>query len=188
MTGGTWKDTNQPGSSRKTKAKQQRPAQIPTVQHARDVSKNMDAPSQDDQDERLRAQLEFVDLKMRLQRWTFARSWRTARSSPPLTEHDISPWCRSQDVETPVLSPGKAQLIGGDLVPLPGHGTNAVAGSHGPLDRQLMGQYLDGCIAAAESRLAKAPNRAVKEEAVKEIERLVGRVVGEAGRLGARGS
>ena len=190
MTGGTWKDTSQPARSKKPKAKQQKPARTPTTKHVRDVSRNMDAPTQDDQDKRFQAQLDLIDLKMRLQRWTFARSWRTARSSPPPAEasrHDISPWCLPQDVENPPIGPGKARLIDGDLVPLAGHCANAVADPYMLLDRHLMGQYLDGCIAAAEAQLAKATNKAVKEEAVKEIERLVERVVGEAGRLGARG-
>ena len=186
MNGGAWKDTDQPGSSRKPKTKKQRLAQIPTVKHIHDVSKGMDAPSQDSQDENLQAQSEFIDLKMQLQRWTFARSWRTARSSPSPAEHDISPWCRPQDVEAPTLSPGKAQIIGGNFVPPPGHGANTVAESHAPLDRQLMGQYLEGCIKAAEARLAKTTDKK-KEEAVKEIERLVERVVGEAGTPAARG-
>ena len=74
-------------------------------------------------------------------------------------------------------------MIGSDFVSPPGPGANAVAVSHAPLDRHLMGQYLEGCIKAAEARLAKATDKKKKEEAVREIERLVGRVVGEAGRL-----
>ena len=182
MNGGAWKDTNQPGSSRKPKARNQRPAQISTTKHVHGVSKDTDAPSQDAQDEKLQARLEFIDLRMQLQRWSFARSWRIARSNPPPAEHDISPLCRPQDVEIPTVSPGKAQMIGDDLVPLPGHGTNTVAVSQAPLDRHLMGQYLDGCIKAAEARLAEATDKGKKEEIVKEIERLVERVVGEAGR------
>ena len=187
MNGGVWKDTNQPGGSRRPKAKNQRPAQIPTTEHVHDVSKDKDAPSQDDQDESLRAQLEFIDLKMQLQRWSFARSWRTARSSLSQTEDDISPWCCPQDIEHPAVSPGNAQLVDSDLVPLPGHEANAVSVSQAPLDRHLIGQYLDGCIKAAEAKIANATNKAVKEEAVKEIERLVERVVGEAGRLETQG-
>ena len=185
MTGGAWKDTKQPGSSKNPKARTRRPAQIPTVQHVQDVSKDKDAPGQDYQDESLLAQSEFIDLRMQLQRWSFARSWRTARSSPPpadTLQDDISPLCRPQDVEAPVLSPGKAQMIGDNLIPLPGHEANAIGVSQPPLDKHLMGQYLDGCIKAAEAQLAKTTDKGKKEEAVKEIERLVGRVIGEAGR------
>ena len=185
MNGGAWKDMDQPESSRKPKAQSHRLAQIPTVKHIPDVSKDKDAPSQDAQDEKLQARLEFIDLKMQLQRWTFARSWRTARSSPPpadTSEDDISPWSRPKDVEAPISSPGKAHVISGDLVPLSGHGANTVAVSHAPLDRHLMGQYLDGCVKAAEARLAEATDKEKKEEIVKEIERLVERVVGETGR------
>ena len=78
-------------------------------------------------------------------------------------------------------------MVDGDLAPPPSHGANTVTESHAPLDRQLMGQYLDGCIKVAEARMAKATDKKKKEEAVEEIERLVGRVVGEAGTLGPHG-
>ena len=180
MTGGAWKDTNQSRSSRKPKAKKERPAQIPSTKHVHDVSKDKDAPSQDAQDENLQAQVEIIDLRMQLQRWTFARSWRTTRSSPSpadTSEDEISPLSRPQDVKTPT----------DDLVPPPGHGADVVGVLHAPLDRHLMGQYLDGCIKVAEAKLAKATNKAAKEEVVKEIEQLVERVIAEAGRLETQG-
>ncbi|KAM0798041.1 hypothetical protein BDR22DRAFT_861383 [Usnea florida] len=186
MNGGAWKDTNQSRSSRKLKAKYERPAQVPTKKHVQDVSKDKDASSQDAQDEDIQAQSEIIDLRMQLQRWTFARSWRTTRSSPPAadtSEDEISPLSRPQDAETPILSPGKSQTTSDDLVPPPGHGTDVVGVLHAPLDRRLMGQYLDGCIKVAEAKLAKATNKAAKEEVVKEIEQLVERVIAEAGRL-----
>ena len=190
MTGGAWKDTKQSRSSRKPKAKNERPAQIPTTKHVHHVSNDKDAPSQDAQDENLRAQLESIDLRMQLQRWTFARSWRTTRSSPPpadTSEDEISPLSRPQDAETPKLSPGKSQTTSDDLVPPPGNGADVVGVLHAPLDRYLMGQYLDGCIKVAEAKLAKATSKAAKEEVVKEIEQLVERVIAEAGRLETQG-
>ena len=50
-----------------------------------------------------------------------------------------------------------------------------------------MGQFLDKCIAAAESQLAAAGSKAKKKGAVREIERLVEKVVTQAGLTGKKG-
>ncbi|KAL9132738.1 MAG: hypothetical protein Q9175_006088 [Cornicularia normoerica] len=193
MTGGAWKDRNHPAGSKRSKAK--RPAQAPTTKHARDFSED-DKSIQDE--EKFRAQVDEADLKMKLRRWNFARSWRPACSSPLADESDnISPRSRPEDVGNSATFHRKAPLIADqaekknrtehdDVAALSCGRVNTVAKPNAPLDNYLTGQYLDRCVAATESQLAGKRNKTKKKEAVKEIERLVEKVVRDAGRSSER--
>ena len=184
MTGGAWKDTNVPAGAKRNKAKKQ-PLLISTTEHA---------TSRQTEDERFQTEVELADLKIKLRRWNFARSWKIAASSP-LADDDSTPLSprtrrpsRKDAKEAATRPQGRAPLFTDDQVgrkdrsqrdALPschrGNITNAQPNS--PLDRQMIGQYLERCVAAAESQLAGAGNKSQKKGAVREIERLVEKVM-----------
>lgn len=186
MTGGSWKDTNISKSSKKRKAKQ--PARASTAEHVRDFSSE-DKSSQEE--DRFRTEVDLADLKMKLRRWNFARSWGSASSISLAEESHISPRSRPEDIEEPSTCSNKAPLVAdlpeknetghGDLGALSCNRVNTIAKPNAPLDRNTIGQYLDGCIAATESQLVAGRNKAQRKRAVKEIERLVEKVVTQAG-------
>lgn len=180
MTGGAWEDrdkTQRPKKSAKT--------QLPNLTCV---------PTTDDQltqdQTNFYTKVDLADLQMKLQRWTFARNWKTASSSPQ-SEKDmnISPLSRPVDTDKTPTYPSKngqspvcscdSQTITDNTTPpaQPSRQTTTP-----PLDEDLMAQYLNQCIAAAETQLAGAKDKSkVKNEAVvKEIERLVEKLVRQA--------
>ena len=190
MTGGSWKDTNTSKSSKERKAKQF--ARASAAEHACDFS-SQDKSSQEEN--RFRTELDLADLKTKLRRWNFARSWGSASSSSVGDrESHVSPRSRPEDnIEEASTCTNKAPLFAhlpkenenghGDLAAaLSCNRVNTIASPNAPLDRNTIGQYLDGCIAATESQLAAGRNKSEKKNrAVKEIERLVARAVVQAG-------
>ncbi len=157
MTGGTWKDAKASASPKKSKAKK-KPARISTKHTS----------TQDDED-KFQAEVDLADLQIQLRRWTFARSWRRPSSRSLTEELPISPRTRRPtDVKEPATCPrtDEASLCA-DRVGDQGnkHEDEAalsschqvdpiIAKADLPLDRHLIGQYLDRCIAATESQLA----------------------------------
>ena len=102
MTGGSWKDTTVSNSLEKPKSK--RPARVFTTKHAYGFSE--DTSNQDD--DKFQTEVDLADLKMRLLRWNFARSWGAAS---PVDESRISPRSRPQDVGKIATCPGKPDLF-----------------------------------------------------------------------------
>lgn len=190
MTGGSWKDATNPKSSKKPKAK--RPARVPTIEPAYGFSE--DTSSQND--DKFQAEVDLADLKIALLRWNFARSWRSASSRSLADEPNISPRSHPRDVKISATCSGRADVRADqagkirsgydDLAALSRNRVNTTAKSNPPLDGNVIGQYLDKCIAATEYQLARAGSKAKKKEAVKEIERLVEKVVTQAGLVGER--
>ena len=186
MTGGAWKDTPILAGPKRKKAKKQ-PGPISTAEHA---------ISPQDEDAKFQTEVDHADLRLKLRRWRFGRSWRTAASnSLPDEAAPISPRTRvpplpplKDVVEETSCSEGKLSLPAGGQAKeedrsqheaLPAcNGVNiAIAQPDPPLDRKTVGQYLDQCIAAAESQLVGAGSKSRKKGAVKEIERLVEKVI-----------
>ena len=180
MTGGTWKDTKASASSKKPKAKKQ-PAQIST-KHT----------STQDDEEKFQAEVDLADLQLQLRRWSFARSWRRPSSMSLTEELPVSPRTRRPaDFEEPATChmTDKASLCADQVENQRNeHEDHAalsschqvdpiIAQADLLLDRHLIGQYLDRCIAATESQLAGERNKTKKNGAVKEIERLVEKVI-----------
>lgn len=181
MTGGSWKDTDVSHGSKKPKTK--RPSPLHTIPHAHTSSNN----AFNREYTKFRTEVDLADLQIKLRRWNFARSWRTASSGPSIDESDISPRTRFGDVEDKASRTSKRLLTAnhgerknktsnrndGATVP-----QCTTAEPTRPLDRELMTQYLDRCIAATESQLADARHKAKRKGGtVKEIERLVENVV-----------
>lgn len=180
MTGGTWKDAKASASPKKPKAKK-RPARISTKHKS----------TQDDK-EKFQAEVDLADLQIQLRRWTFARSWRRPSSKSLTEDLPISPRTRQPtDVGEPATSPrtDKASLCADQVENQRNeHEDHAalsschqvdpiIAKADLLLDRHLIGQYLDRCIAATESQLAGERDKTKKKGAVKEIERLVEKVI-----------
>ena len=179
MTGGAWKDTNYSHT----------PKKIKTKQFTAPASDSASTPSSDRSsldETNFRAEVDLADLQIKLRRWNFARSWKSASSNSLAEESELSPRCLPRDVDIPPNFPKKAALS-----TLQAEKKNATlvyqsikpsTKPTSPLDKALIAQYLDQCIAATESQLARSRNSAKKkEEAVKEIERLVEKVVMQAG-------
>ncbi|CAD6579414.1 MAG: hypothetical protein ASARMPREDX12_009160 [Alectoria sarmentosa] len=187
MTGETWQDTNTSKRSNEER-KARKSAQGLTNEHACDFS-SKDKSSQEE--DRFRTEVDLADLKIKLRRWNFARSWGSASSSLVGDESRISPRSRPEDIEEDSTCTNKAPLFAdlpeknetghGDLAALSCHRVYTIAKPNPPLDRNTIGQYLDQCIAATESQLAGARNKSQKKKAVREIERLVAKVVTQAG-------
>ena len=179
MTGGAWKDTNHSHNPKKIKTKQPTPA--PTSNPTRTPSSDRSSLYETT----FRTELDLADIQIKLRRWSFARSWRTASSDSLAHELDLSPLCQPSDVgippncpKLPALSALQAERKGTALPYQPIKPTTK-ATPH--LDETVIAQYLEQCIAATESRLASARNNAKKKgEAVKEIERLVEKVMMQA--------
>ena len=186
MTGGTWNDTHISTNTRQNKRKKQ-PAPISTTEHAM---------SPQDEDTKFQTEVDLADIRLKLRRWRFGRSWRTAASSSLADEAAlVSPRTRGpplpplKDVEEVVNhSQGKEFLLAGgqakeedrsqlDALPSSHQVNITTAQPDPPLDRKTVGQYLDQCIAAAESQLVGAGGKSRKKSAVKEIERLVEKVI-----------
>lgn len=187
MVGGAWQATNVSADAKRSKANQS--ARAPTTERVYASSPEEESRQSE---ERFRAEVEEADLRMKLRHWNFARSWKSPSpsSSPPADDAPISPW----DVARPAPSPTT-----GSKDPLcaepsekkrenrTGHDASAarsscdrvdrIAPSDPPLDRHLVGQYLDRCIAATESQLAGARDKSEKKRAVRDIERLVEKVI-----------
>lgn len=190
MTGGAWKATNVSPGAKETKAKQS--ARTPTTEGVGVSSEDISRQSED----RFRAEVDIADLRMKMRRWNFARSWKSPSSSPLDDDSHVSPW----DVDKPSTCRTKAPLCAEQAEKKKRKGTehgnraarsscpraNPIAKPHAPLDRHLIGQYLDRCIAATESQLAGARNKSKKKGAVKEIERLVEKVIVTQAGLGRR--
>ena len=197
MTGGTWKATNVSARSKKTKPKKQ-PAPPPTTKHAYDFP--AEATSNQDEEDRFRAEVDRADHQLKLRRWNFARSWKRASSGPLGDEcSPLSPRSRGAagvgvgvGVQGPVIHSRDEASVSGDrgeeeervverevLAALSScHRVDPIIGNADPsLDRRLMGQYLDRCIAATESQLVEGRKRSKKQGAVREIERLVEKVI-----------
>ncbi|KAL9064322.1 MAG: hypothetical protein Q9161_008956 [Pseudevernia consocians] len=193
MTGGAWKATNVSARSKKTKPKKQ-PAPPPTPKHACDFS--AEATSTQDEEDRFRAEVDRADHQLKLRRWNFARSWKRASSGPLGDEcSPLSPRSREAagvGVGGPVIHSRDEAAVSGDrgekedrvverevFAALSScHRVDPIIGNADPsLDRGLMGQYLDRCIAATESQLVEGRKRSKKQGAVREIERLVEKVI-----------
>ena len=186
MTGGAWKDTHNSAGAKRNKAKKQ-PARISTTEHH---------TSCQDEDTKFQTEVDLADLRLKLRRWNFARSWKPAASSSlpdevaPTSPRTRRPALPLKDAveDAANYSQGKVLLFaddhakrrnGGqhDVLPSSHQANITVAQPNPPLDRQLVGQYLDRCIAAAESQLVGAGRKSRKKGAVKEIERLVKTVI-----------
>lgn len=175
MTGGSWQDTDASARSKRKQNKSKRPARLLTSTHTSDylISADTSIHDEDADEYSFRAEVDIADLRTKLRRWKFSRSWRCGLGRSRVDEGDmISPRSRVRDVgkETSCLT--RAQ--------------NTIEEPSAPLDRELVGQYLERCVAAAESQLVGARSNGEKKRAVKEIERLVEKVVTEAG-LGREG-
>lgn len=178
MTVRTSKSTAVSTSWKQSKATQ--PAQTSATDRTSDFSKDTSSHDED----KFRAEVDLADLKIKQRRWNFARSWRPASSDSSLAdEPHISPRSRTWPTKVPLSADrtDKERVEDDDL-----RLRNTIAKPNPALDRRLMGQYLDRCIAATESQLARGRNKSKKKEAVKEIERLVEKVVSDAGGFGAR--
>ena len=180
MIGGAWTDTEKTHRPKKTRAKQ------PLAESTRGILEDGDNPTQHDAN--FRTAVDVAELQLKLRRWTFARSWKLASSAVQCDEPPLSPRSLPKDTENPATSPNKspihvdhAEKNSLEEVVLPRHPPAGNTKSTAPLDRHLMAQYLDQCIAAAESQIAGARDKVEKRRAVKEIERLVERVVTHAG-------
>lgn len=185
MTGGAWKDTESSAGARRNKAKKQ-PAPIATTKHQTSCR---------DEDTKFQIEVDLADLRLKLRRWNFARSWKIAASrSLPNEAEPMSPRTRRPPLllkdaeEAAHHSQGKVSLlVGGQVDKRNGPNDDAFPSSHQvditmaqpnpPLDRKLVGQYLDRCIAAAESQLVGVGSKSRKKGAVEEIERLVEMVI-----------
>ena len=179
MTGGAWKDTNYSHT----------PKEIKTKQFIAPTSDSASTPSSDRSsldETNFRAEVDLADLQIKLRRWNFARSWRSASSNSLAEEPDLSPRRLPRDVDIPPKSPNKPDLSVLETeksnTALPHQSIKPTTKPTSPLDKALVAQYLEQCIAATESQLARSRNSAKKKaEAVKEIERLVEKVVVQAG-------
>lgn len=182
MIGGAWEDTDKTHRPRKSTTNSPR------------------VPSCDDDDQLTQDETNFytevdlADLQMKLRRWTFARNWKTASSSSspraeqetdlsplsrPIIHLDKSPTYSSKKDDRPPLSASSQTDTDNNETPLAHRPHQQTATP--PLDEDLMAQYLNRCIAAAETQLAGARDKSkVKNGAVKEIERLVEKVVRQA--------
>ena len=187
MTGGAWKDTPVSANTKRKNAKKQALRQL-TLEHT---------TSPQTEEKRFQTEVELADLSLDLRRWTFARSWRKNAASSSLAEEvaPISPRTRPppppppKDVKGPAKhSRGKRSVIAegqaekrhrheNEAFPSIDRVNNTIAQPDPPLDRQLVGQYLDRCIAVAEAQIAGARDKSKKKRAVEEIERLVERVI-----------
>lgn len=180
MTGGAWKDTDHKHSPKKMKTKQFTPA--PTPDPASTPSS--DRSSLDETN--FRAEVDLADLQIKLRQWNFARSWKTASSNSLADDSALSPRCLHSDLDIPPQCPdipalSALQAEKSDTA-LPYQAVNPTTELTPTLDKALIAQYLDQCIAATESQLARSRNNAKKKgEAVKEIERLVEKVVMQVG-------
>lgn len=185
MTGGAWEDTDKTHPPRKN-----------TTNSTRVPSCDDDQPTQDETN--FYTEVDLADLQMKLRRWTFARNWKTASSSSsPLAEEetnlsplsrpiihlDQSPTYSSKKDGRPPLSASSQTDTDNIKTPLAHRPQQQTAAP--PLDEDLMAQYLNRCIAAAETQLAGARDKSkVKNGAVREIERLVEKVVIRQAELG----
>ena len=191
MTGGTWKDANASARSKKTKPKKH-PAPTPTAKHGCDFSSE-EATSTRDEEDRFRAEVDLADLQMKLRRWNFARGWKRASSgslgdeSSPMSPRnrgaargEESSAVHSRDKASLFGDRGETGRVGREVLTARSscHRVDPVIGPADPsLDRLLIGQYLDRCVAATESQLAEGRDKSKKQGAVKEIERLVEKVI-----------
>ena len=183
MTGGAWEDTDKTHRPRKS-----------TTNSLCVPSRADDQLTQDETN--FYTAVDLADLQMKLRRWTFAQNWKTASSSsssPPADEEtNLSPLSRPihLDDKSPTYSSKKdgrpplsasSQTDTTDNKPALAHRLQQQTATTPPLDEDLMAQYLNRCIAAAETQLAGARDKSkVKNGAVKEIERLVEKVVRQA--------
>ena len=101
------------------------------------------------------------------------------RTRPPSHKEVRGPARRSQG-EVFVIAEGqveKRHRPKDEASPSSSRLNETIAQSDPPLDTNFVGQYLERCIAVAESQIAGARDKSRKKEAVKEIERLVEKVV-----------
>lgn len=187
MTGGAWKDTNHSTGPKRNKAKEQPPSVLT-------LENNISTQTEE---QRFRTEVELADLRLDLRRWNFSRSWRRNGGSSSLADPGgmVSPRTRPPPSLPPKDGKGPAKHIQGkayaiaegqaekrhrpdnEAFPSSLQLNNAIGQSDPSLGKQLVGQYLDRCIAVAELQIAGARDKSRKKEAVREIERLVEKVI-----------
>ena len=192
ITGGAWKDSDKSSRSKKSN-KTNQSAQLPTTKPTCTPSSD----NESNQDEtNFYTEVDLADIQIKLRRWNFARSWKTPSSNPPAEETNISPRCLPIDLNVAATCPDKEPPLSAfqtdtnnETTAFPHHPHNTAVKPAPALDEDLMAQYLNRCIAAAEAQLAGARDKSRKKKgAVKEIERLVEKVVeAQANLTGSQG-
>lgn len=175
MTGGAWESTDRTHRLKKS-SKSQPPTTNPT--HTLSSDDQLTA-----EETNFYTEVDLADLRMKLRRWTFARSWKTAASNPLAEEEtNLSPLSRPIDLDkSPTYPNNHGPPLSASQTDTDKRTPLAQRTATPPLDEDLMAQYLNQCIAAAETQLAGAKDKSkVKNGAVKEIERLVEKLVTQA--------